>query len=375
MISPLLIQRFNVKRWWIALALLVMLAGCATQPDTWKASAIAHAPSSTIRLLNQQREPVGFIDRATAAKLLEIKNRIEAAAGAGTADLLIASGEDPNAFAGSSKQGPVVGINLAMIKLFGSDWDAYAAILGHEYAHLTLRHGEARQGREALRQGGSQILGAVLGAAGLRFGSTIADVATTAIATAYTRDEEREADRLGLEYARRAGLDPLGAVRAWQRMMSASGSFSIPFLSTHPTSDERLDTMRALAGSAAGRAVTDSTGAPAPARSFQSIPSFAPAIDGAEDKTIRAGLSVAVVPTESGLQVFYTKEGAPLLYGDVLVAVYRMSSPYCPHCVERIREVSQLAEWVTACRKTEAKTLVVNVRRADQQQRISLRCS
>lgn len=93
-----------------------------------------------------------------------------------------------------------------------------------------------------------EVLGVVLGAAGVPLGGTLANVATTAVATVYTRDEERDADKLGLEYARRAGYDPRGAVRAWERMMSASRPFSIPFLSTHPPSDERLETMKTLAG-------------------------------------------------------------------------------------------------------------------------------
>lgn len=234
----------------LSVSLCCLLAGCATQqPRLWKAESLAQAPSSTIRLLSKEKEVVGYVDRSTAQKLLEIKNKIEDAFGSSRAELVIASGDQPNAFAGPTKQGPMVGINLGMIKLLGSDWDAYAAIIGHEYAHLRLNHSGIRKEREQTRQGVSGILGFVLGAAGVPMGGTIADLATTAVATTYTRDEEREADRVGLDYARRAGYDPQGAVRAWQKMMSASGSFSIPFLSTHPTSDERLETMQSIAGS------------------------------------------------------------------------------------------------------------------------------
>lgn len=199
--------------------------------------------------MNPNKETVATVDVATVRKLIQIKERIENASGIGRAELLIASGDGPNAFAASTKDGRVVAVNVGMLRLLGIDWDAFAAILGHELAHHALNHGAERQQREQMRQGAAAVLGVILGAAGVPMGETIADLGTTAVATVYTRDEEREADRLGLEYATRAGYDPRGAARAWQRMMSVS-NFAIPFLSTHPTSQERLDTLNRLADGA-----------------------------------------------------------------------------------------------------------------------------
>lgn len=226
-----------------------LIAGCASpQPEFWKASSLAETPSPIIRLLNKDKEVVGHLERATVQQLLEIKNRIEDVSGSPRAELVIAAGDQPNAFAGPTRQGPVVGINVGMIKLLGSDWDAYAAIIGHEYAHLRLNHSGIRREREQIRRGVSDVLGILLGAAGVPFGGTIANVATTAVERTYSRDEERAADRVGLDYAKRAGYDLKGAVRAWERMTSASGGLSIPFLSTHPQSEERLEAVRKLAG-------------------------------------------------------------------------------------------------------------------------------
>ena len=230
------------------LLLVLLLAGCASQqPQMWRASSIADSQYSSTRLIGKNKETVGRVDRTTAQKLLEVKNKIEEVSGSSRAELVIADGDEPNAFAGPTKQGPIVGINLGMIKLLETDWDAYAAIIGHEYAHLRLNHSGIRREREQTRRGISEVLGAVLSVAGVPLGGTIASVATAAVATVYTRDEERDADRVGLDYAKRAGYDPQGAIRAWQKMMSASGSFSIPFLSSHPQSDERLENMRKLA--------------------------------------------------------------------------------------------------------------------------------
>ena len=229
-----------------SLSALLLLVGCATQaPLIWKANDIAALSASQIRLYRQSDgETIGTIQRDRAQRLLDIKNRISAVTGH-NADLLIASGKDPNAFATYDKGAAIIGINLGMIDLLQNDDDAYAAILAHEFAHLTLGHGAIRQQREQLKQGASAMLGFILGAAGIPGGGMVVDVAAQAISTVYSRDEERDADLYGVDYMRRAGFDPKGAVRAWERMSQRSG-ISIPFLSTHPTSTERLETMKQL---------------------------------------------------------------------------------------------------------------------------------
>ena len=242
--SPRLGQRRWTRLWLFVIGFL--LSGCATPPTVWKASALAQYSSSTVRLLDANKETVATVDVVTIRKLVEVKERIENAAGIGRAELLIAGGDGPNAFAATNREGRVVAINIGMLRLLGMDWDAFAAIIGHEFAHHALNHGAQRQQRENVRQGAAVALGIALGAAGVPMSGTIADLGTTAVTTVYTREEEREADRVGLEYASRAGYDPRGAARAWQRMMSVT-NFSIPFLSTHPTSQERLDTMKRLA--------------------------------------------------------------------------------------------------------------------------------
>jgi predicted Zn-dependent protease len=60
----------------------------------------------------------------------------------------------------------------------------------------------------------------------------------------FSREEEREADRLGLQYMIGAGFDPEGAVRSHQLLLSAQATAPIAFLSTHPPSEERIQNMR-----------------------------------------------------------------------------------------------------------------------------------
>lgn len=239
------------RRAWLFVAVLpVALLGCATTraPTAWDADAIARSPHALTRL--QGREPgqvIATISVPRVKEFVEIAQKIQSVASV-SARAYIIDGKEPNAFSSSKDGQNYIGVNLAMLELLGDDRDATAALLGHETAHLVLSHGSARRDRENVRAGASQVLGVVLGAVGVPFGGTLASVATTAVERTYTRDEERDADRYGIDYARRAGFNPAGAVRLWERMSQRSSANPLAFLSTHPGSEERLATMRALAG-------------------------------------------------------------------------------------------------------------------------------
>ena len=234
----------------IILCLLLLLSGCATTPAPmiWDANKIAASRATYLRLNDSKGETIATIETARARRLIAIKDKLVAASSQ-PADLLVMSGKEPNAMSTRSKDGrPLIAVNVGMIDMLQNDDDAYAAVLGHELAHLALDHGAARKQREGTRQGISSVLGAALGLAGVPGGNTIADLGTQVVTTAYSRDEERDADRYSIDYMKRAGFNPRGAVRAWERMSTtSSNSFSIPFLASHPPSAERLETMRRLA--------------------------------------------------------------------------------------------------------------------------------
>ncbi len=164
---------------------------------------------------------------------------------------LIAS-DTPNAFATLREGKLIVGLTLSMLNRIGPDIDALATTIGHELAHLKLNHGDTRKRRAESAKGASTVLGALLDIAGVPMGSTMANVGVDIVTTAYSRDEERDADLLGLQWATAAGYSACGSARTMQVLEAHNRSVPIPFLSSHPGHDERIkrasETARAITG-------------------------------------------------------------------------------------------------------------------------------
>ena len=118
------------------------------------------------------------------------------------------------------------------------DDDEVAMIMGHEIAHALLEHARERMvkagGTELLLRGAAALLG--LGS----LGDMAAAGASQLLSLKYSRDDESQADSLGLIVAAQAGYDPQAGVRLWRKMASAGGGSAPGWLSTHPQSAERI---------------------------------------------------------------------------------------------------------------------------------------
>lgn len=122
---------------------------------------------------------------------------------------------------------------------------ALAIVLGHEIAHAVAKHSAEQLSTQKKQQYGSQILGAVLTGAGVSSNtSTIAQgvfgLGSKFSSLHYSRQNESEADHMGLVFAAMAGYDPSVAVSFWQRMAASSQSNTPAFLSDHPSDAKRI---------------------------------------------------------------------------------------------------------------------------------------
>ena len=120
-----------------------------------------------------------------------------------------------------------------------------AAVLGHEISHALREHTRERVSRAYAQQlalaGVAVVTG--VGAGALDLANQVASVT---FQLPHSREQEAEADVMGLELMARAGYNPHAAVSVWQKMMSAQqGGGSPEFLSTHPSSSNRIAELQA----------------------------------------------------------------------------------------------------------------------------------
>ena len=128
-----------------------------------------------------------------------------------------------------------------------------AGVLGHEMGHVTAEHADKHMSRQwglAIAGIGASILAGQSDDDLVRYGVPMLVSGAGVFSLTFSRDEELEADRLGVRYMTRAGYDPVGQLGLMRILVRAAGSSSPPeFLSTHPAPQRRVEQMeRLLAG-------------------------------------------------------------------------------------------------------------------------------
>jgi predicted Zn-dependent protease len=123
------------------------------------------------------------------------------------------------------------------------DDDEVAAIMGHEVAHALREHARERMGKNAATGIGASVLSALLGLGGA--GDALLNMGGQLLTLRFSREDEIEADIVGMELSARAGYDPAAGVRLWEKMIAASKGAPPEFLSTHPSGPSRIADIRA----------------------------------------------------------------------------------------------------------------------------------
>ncbi|HEY8355575.1 MAG TPA: M48 family metallopeptidase [Methylophilaceae bacterium] len=135
-------------------------------------------------------------------------------------------------------------------KLKATD-DELAAVIGHEIAHALREHGRERMSIAYAQQAGLAGLALLAGASKNQSAAALGVQAAALgsnlfFALPNSREQEREADRIGLELAARAGYNPEAAITLWQKMSKEGGSAPPEFLSTHPSNQNRINDLKGM---------------------------------------------------------------------------------------------------------------------------------
>lgn len=169
-------------------------------------------------------------------------------------EILLSKERSVNAFA---LPGAYLGLHLGLVAVVTSR-DELASVLAHELSHVTQRHIArmmTRQSQQAPWLLGAMILGLLAASKSGPMAANATIVGGQAVAAQsqlnFSRDMEREADRIGFSVATQAGFAPEGFVSMFDKLQQSarlndSGNF--PYLRSHPLSTERMADMQARIG-------------------------------------------------------------------------------------------------------------------------------
>jgi len=121
--------------------------------------------------------------------------------------------------------------------------DEVATIMGHEVAHALREHARERIGKQSATRIGANIISGLFGLGGV--GDALLNMGGQLLTLKFSREDESEADLVGMELAARAGYDPRAGVTLWQKMGAAAKGAPPQWLSTHPSGNNRIREIQA----------------------------------------------------------------------------------------------------------------------------------
>jgi predicted Zn-dependent protease len=236
----------------LTLLILAALFGCARNPVTGKRQVVLVSESQEIALGAQShvsaKDEFGFLDQpAVQTYIQQTGKKLAVVSHRPNLDWHYTAVDSPviNAFA---IPGGYVYFTRGILAYINTEAEL-AGVMGHEIGHVTARHSVSQMTRSQAAQiglGAASILSPTFG----QFG----DAAGGALGVwflKFSRDDERQADQLGVEYAARAGYDPREVSNFFEvlrRMSESTERETMPgWLTTHPDPGERVTATRAAA--------------------------------------------------------------------------------------------------------------------------------
>ena len=230
----------------------LLLAGCETNAVTGRSQFTAFAPGDAqlaamaLDSWNEQKSKTPISRDPTAnARLQRVGQRIAAVSGLTSVqwEFVVFDKPEKNAFV---LPGGKVGFYKGLIDISPKD-DHIACVMGHEVGHVQAKHSAERYSQQVGAQvamtaaqvglQGQQNSNAWLAALGLG--------AQVGILLPYSRLQESEADRVGVDNMHKAGYDVREAVKFWEIMAQEGGARPPAIISTHPSPEGRMAELRA----------------------------------------------------------------------------------------------------------------------------------
>jgi predicted Zn-dependent protease len=236
-------------------ALCLAMYGCVTTPDGKKVfnmvdgaqlSAMGLSAFDEIKAKNKISADQGVQNYVKC-----ITNKLIQELPAGYAnqpwEVVVFEDETPNAFA---LPGGKVGVHTGLMKVAQTE-DQLAAVIGHELSHVTFQHGGQRMSQQTAWEAAGGVAQAYLGRNGAPRNPYVEAAmgigGQVGILLPFSRKHETQADREGQMLMARAGYDPAAASALWANMMAVSKGAPPEWMSTHPSSDKRMEQLGARA--------------------------------------------------------------------------------------------------------------------------------
>ena len=141
--------------------------------------------------------------------------------------------------------GGKIAVYTGLIEQLEITEDELAAVIGHEIARALHEHVREGMGRQQATAVPTAVGAAVLEHfTGVNLGKLGHTFTQAMFVLPNSREQEQEADRIGVELAARAGYDPRAAVSLWQKMAASGGGQPPQWLSTHPSDETRIRDLR-----------------------------------------------------------------------------------------------------------------------------------
>ncbi|MDN5864470.1 MAG: M48 family metallopeptidase, partial [Gammaproteobacteria bacterium] len=210
---------------------LLALGGCAATPTLYSHQQMVQLGAQAYSRIKQQT-PASH-NAALNSYVQCVVSHLAAQTPRKDWDVTVFKSEEANAFA---LPGGKIGIYTGILK-YANTQAELAAVVGHEMGHVLANHINERMSRATITQLGLQAVGAAIGGSGSEHQTVMALLgvgAKVGLMLPFSREQESQADLIGLRLMAKAGFDPRAAIQLWKDMSQAGGGRPPEFLSTPP---------------------------------------------------------------------------------------------------------------------------------------------